>query len=71
VEAKMGQYDQMQQQVQDCQGLVAQGKEMWDEREKLMEFIQELKQRGMLRPGAEAGQWDPVENVDEANKLRA
>ena len=63
-------YDQMQRQVQESAGLVAQGKEMWDEREKLMEFIQELKQRGMLRPGAEAGQWDPVEDVEEANKLR-
>jgi hypothetical protein len=39
---------------------------MWDEREKLMEFIQELKKKGMLRPGEKAGEWDPVDDVEEA-----
>jgi hypothetical protein len=67
----MAKYDMMEKQHQESAKLVAQGKELWDEKDHMSSAMEKLKASGLLRWDDASGQWFTVDDVEEARKQKA
>ena len=71
VEAKMARYDQMERQQQQQEGLIEGAKNLFDQKEGLLQMLQVLKQKGMVKFDENTDTFSPVDNIEEMQQLSA